>query len=455
MMRTQPNVTIVGAGLAGSFMAILLGQRGFNVDIYERRDDLRTPQAVARGPSMNLGLSRRGIAALAELGLIDEVMQQAIPMHGRMIHAADGTCTFQPYGGTSDQAIYAVRRNDINALLVNAAERCPNVRFHFQQRCIDLDKARGVLKFQDEQTQQQQRVTADLIIGADGVFSTVRQLMQRGERANYQQRFLDWGWKEVTIPPGPNGSFLLEKHAFHLWPRGSGMIFAHPNPDGSFCCSLVLPFQGEPSFASLQTEAEVLAFFTSQFNDIVRLTPSLTADFCQKRIVPLVSTHVDPWYYKDRVVLLGDACHGVYPFYAQGMNAAFEGCIALGQCLDHHRGRWELAFAEYQRQRKPNTDALAEMSEQNFVELRDRVRSPLVRGRKQLDLLLNRVFAKAWMPLHGMVTHTTMPYAEALRRSRRQDRRLKQIGLVTTLLALLPFGRALLRRLYSGADQPV
>jgi len=207
------------------------------------------------------------------------------------------------------------------------------------------------------------------------------------------------------------------------------MIFAHPNLDGCFCCSCLLPFEGDPSFASLQTEAAVRAFFQTLFADIVPLTDTLVADFLRNPIIPLISIRTLPWYYKDRIVLIGDACHAVYPFYAQGMNAAFEDCLVLSQCLDRYKDCREAAFGEYQMLRKRNTDALAEMSQANFLELRDKVRSPLLRLRKKLDAILSRLFPESWMPLHAMVTHTTMPYAEALNRSRRQDRILMGLGM--------------------------
>lgn len=435
---TQPTVSIVGAGLAGAFMAVYLGQRGFKVHVYERRADMRSGAAGA-GPSMNLGLSRRGIQALTEIGLIDAAMRMVIPMTGRMIHAVDGSRTFQPYGKDDRQAIYAIKRNDLNIALMNCAESMPDVRFSFEKRCIRIDKESGTAHFHDERTGEQLCARSDIIIGADGVFSTLRQQMQRGERANYQQEFLDWGWKELTIPPGPGGTFRFEKNVFHLWPRGNCMIFAHPNRDGAFCCSCLLPFQGDPSFASLETEADVLAFFQALFGDIVPLTPNLVGDFLRNPIVPLVSIRTDPWYYKDRVVLVGDACHAVYPFYAQGMNAAFEDCLALGECMDRHPGDREAAFLEYQTLRKRNTDALAEMSRQNFVELRDKVRSPLLRTRKKLDVVLSKLFPRTWMPLHAMVTHTTIPYAEALERSKEQDSILKWLGVGLALLSIVPF----------------
>jgi kynurenine 3-monooxygenase len=442
----RPTIAIIGAGLAGAYMALYLGQRGYNVQVYERRADPRNPMSASSGPSMNLGLSQRGIRGLTDVGLIDEVMQQAIPMRGRMVHAIHGTRTFQSYGKDQRQVIYAIKRNNLNKTLISAAERLPQVRFHFSQRCVRIDKQARTVQFHDEQTEQQTDITADIIIGADGVFSTVRQQMQRGERANYQQEFLDWGWKELTIPPSPSGESVLEQNVFHLWPRGSCMIFAHPNLDGRFCCSCLLPFEGQPSFASLQTEAAVSAFFAELFSDIVPLTPNLVADFMRNPIIPLISVHTSPWHYQDWIVLLGDAAHAVYPFYAQGMNAAFEDCLTLGACLERHPGQWASAFAEYQTLRKQNTDALAALSEENFLELRDRVRSPLVRVHKRVDWALSRLFPQTWAPLHAMISHTTIPYSKVLQHARRQNRALAGLGLSALASAIWLVGRTIRRR---------
>lgn len=436
--KTLPNVVIVGAGLAGTFLAILLGQRGFDVTVYDRRSPYRRDTAGG-GPSMNLGLSKRGITALTAIGLIDQIMAMTIPMRGRMIHTLDGKRKFQPYGKDDSQAIYAIKRDNLNIALMDAGDALPNVRFFFDKRCVRLDKECGTISFHDEQTGEQLSVTADLIVGADGIFSTVRQQMQRGERADYLQEFLDWGWKELTIPPAPDGVCKLEQNMFHLWPRGNCMIFAHPNLDGNFCCSCLLPFRGAPSFASLNDHDSVQAFFQTTFSDIVPLAPTLVDDFLNNPIVPLMSIRTSQWYYKDRVVLIGDACHAVFPFYAQGMNAAFEDGLILSECLDRHPHDWRSAFAEYQALRKRNTDALADMSRENFLELRDKVRSPLFRARKTLDTALSKLFPQAWMPLHAIVTHTTIPYAEALARSRRQETLVKWMGVGAALLAIALF----------------
>jgi kynurenine 3-monooxygenase len=419
------RVSVVGAGLGGAMMAIYLARRGFDVDVFERRPDLRILDAP--GPSMNLGLSRRGIESLRRVGLAETVLAMGIPMTGRIIHDLDGR-TFQPYGRSGDQVIHALQRNDINRALLEALGACDNVRLHFETRCSGLDRDTGIARFLDNGGSETNE-TADVWVGADGLYSTIRQSMQRGLRADYQQEYLDWGWKELRIPPGPGGAFPLEKNAFHLWPRGGSLLFAHPNRDGSFTCSLVLPFQGEVSLESLLELEPVLDFFTRTYPDLVPLVPDLAEQFLKNPIVPLVSVRTSPWSYRDRVVLLGDAAHAVVPFYAQGMNAAFEDCALLDQCFELKPANRAAAFHDYERNRKRHTDALAEMSKQNFLVLRDRVRSPWLRARHKLDMALSRAVGDLWAPLHARITNTTIPYAVALELERRQDRIVKYAGI--------------------------
>jgi kynurenine 3-monooxygenase len=432
----QPSrAGVVGAGLGGTMMAIYLARRGHVVDVYERRPDPR--RAAVRGPSMNLGLSRRGIEALDRVGLAGEVLRLAIPMTGRVVHDQDSGTVYQPYGRSDREVIHAVKRNDINAVLLAAAEATGKVRFHFLHRCLHLDRELGTARFHDEASGEETTGNADFWVGADGLFSAVRQSVQRGQRADYQQEFLDWGWKELLIPPGPGGSFRLEKNAFHLWPRGRCMLFAHPNREGSFTCSVVLPLAGESSIESLADPMRVNAFFAATFPDLVPLVPDLAEQFLASPVVSLVTIRTAPWHHGERVVLLGDSAHAVVPFYAQGMNAAFEDCAVLDDCLARANGDRAAAFARYQTLRKPHTDALAEMSKQNFLELRDRVRSPWLRVRRRLDNGLNRCLGDRWAPLHARVTNTSIPYAEALRLQRRQDRVVLLTGLGLGLAALL------------------
>jgi kynurenine 3-monooxygenase len=258
--------------------------------------------------------------------------------------------------------------------------------------------------------------------------------MQHGERANYRQEFLAWGYKELRIPAGPGGTFAMEKNALHVWPRGDRMLLAIPNRDGSFTCTCILPFQGEDSFASLRSDVQVRSFMHAQFGDVASLMPTLIDDFTGHRTAEFVTIRTSPWHYKDRVVLIGDACHAVYPFYGQGMNAAFEDCSELNQCLGRHEEDWGAAFEAFYGLRKRNTDVLADLSRENFVELRDTVRSPILVTRKKVTAEIHRRFPKVCVPLYTLVTHTTMPYAEALARAQRQDRMLRWLGLDVVVL---------------------
>jgi kynurenine 3-monooxygenase len=436
MQREGPvkRVCVVGAGLGGSTMALYLARRGYQVTVYERRRDPRLEEISET--SMNLGLSRRGIESLRRVGLAEQALERVIPMRGRVIHDLKGGLTHQPYGNGGSEVINAIRRSEINSLLVRAAAALPQVSFSFQTRVLALDPSGPSVEARDELGRQEWRETFDFVVGADGLFSPVRQWMHRGERADYSQEFLDWGWKELTVPAGPGGVSRMERAAFHLWPRGGSLLFAHPNLDGSFTCSLVLPFQGPRSFATLAQPGAVSELFSSMFPDLLPLIPDLEEQFARRPIINLVTTRISPWYYRDKVVLLGDAAHAVVPFYAQGMNAAFEDCAVLDDCLGRHPEDREAAFAEYQAIRKPNTDELAEMSKQNFLELRDRVRSPWPRARKALDLFLHRLLGEGWMPLHARVTHTCVPYARAVEMTRRQTRILMSFGLAAAVALL-------------------
>jgi kynurenine 3-monooxygenase len=425
------RVCIVGAGLGGSMMALYLARRDDRVTVYERRRDPRLDEIS--DTSMNLGLSRRGIESLRRVGLAEQALELGIPMTGRVIHDLEGRLTHQPYGKGGAEVINAIRRGEINALLVRAAAALPQVTFSFQTRVRALDPSVPALEVRDEVSGAESRETFDFVIGADGIFSPVRQWIHRGERADYAQEFLDWGWKELTVPPGPGGTPRMERNAFHLWPRGGSLLFAHPNLNGSFTCSLVLPFQGPCSLATLAQPDAARELFSSLFPDLLPLIPDLEEQLARRPTINLATTRTSPWHFGDKVVLLGDAAHAVVPFYAQGMNAAFEDCAVLDECLARHPDDRGKAFAEYEAIRKPNTDALAEMSKQNFLELRDRVRSPWPRARKALDLSLHRLLGERWMPLHARVTHTCAPYARALELSRRQDRILGGIGVVVAL----------------------
>lgn len=413
-------VAIVGAGLAGALLACYFGRAGRSVEIHEKRPDPRRGPAE-RGRSINLALSVRGIHALREVGLADEVLADSVLMRGRMIHARDGSLTFQPYGKDDSEALHSVSRAGLNRLLVEAAARQPSVRLFFDHKCTGIDPHQCAVEFLDETTGAALRAEALAVVGADGAYSAVRAWMQKREGFNYRQDYLGHGYKELTIPAGPGGSYRMEKHALHIWPRGDFMMIALPNLDGSFTCTLFWPFEGPGSFAALQTGGEVLAFFREQFPDAVPLIPTLAGDFLANPTGSLVTIRCQPWHL-GRAVLVGDACHAVVPFLGQGMNAAFEDCTVLVRCLAEAGWVWEKAFARYQALRKEHADALADLCVENFVEMRDRVASPLFVLRKRLAVVLHALFPRWYLPLYTMIEFTRIPYADAVRRARRQAR---------------------------------
>ncbi len=422
MSESEPEtITVVGSGLAGALLACYLGGSGRRADLFDKRPDPRLGEGRGqRGRSINLALSTRGLHALAEVGLADEVVRQAVAMRGRMIHHADGSLAFQPYGKDDSEVLYSVSRGGLNRLLVEAAARHPTVRMAFEHRCthVDLDELRLDFACPGGSTVQ---VKASVVVGADGAFSPVRQAMQRRERFDYSQEYLEHGYKELTIPAGPGGAYPMEKHALHIWPRGHFMLIALPNLDGSFTCTLFLPYEGPGGFDRLKGEKEVVAFFQKEFPDALALMPTLAADFAGNPTGPLVTVRCRPWREGGRVVLVGDACHAVVPFLGQGMNAAFEDCSVLLECLQSYGSRAG-AFAEYERRRKPHLDALAQLCIDNFVEMRDKVGSPLFVWRKRLAVLLHKVLGRWYLPLYTMVEFTRVGYADAVKRARRQDR---------------------------------
>jgi kynurenine 3-monooxygenase len=423
---------LIGSGLAGGLLAAYLGRRGYEIDLYERRADPRAGNFVG-GRSINLALSTRGIHALQQLGIADEVLQHAIPMRGRMIHDKSGNLHFAPYDRDPNKYINSIGRAALNTTVIEAAQRYPNVRVMFNHQCtdVDLDSATAHLLnpplpgygAAGTSTTQPLNASGDAVIGVDGAFSAVRQSMQRRlDRFQYDESYLAHGYKELTIPPTPDGAWQMEKEALHIWPRKSFMMIALPNPDGSFTCTLFWEFKGPRSFESTKTDEEVCDFFRQEFPDAVPLMPALLDDFKNNPTGSLVTIRCAPWYYKDKVALVGDAAHAVVPFYGQGMNAAFEDCVVLDECLAEFPNDRERAFAGYFSRRKENADALANLAVENFIEMRDKTASRAFRAKKKLDHLLEGALPGMYLPLYTMVTFTRLPYAEAARRARLQDR---------------------------------
>ncbi len=417
----KQRFTLIGSGLAGGLLGAYLGRRGYDVDLYERRADPREGNIVG-GRSINLAVSTRGIHALEQLGIADEALRHAIPMRGRMIHDKSGDLHFAQYDVDPNKHINSIGRAALNTTVIEAAQRYPNVRVHFNHRCTEVDLDEATAHLLNTETNTTSAVRTDAVIGVDGAFSAVRQSMQRKiDNFQYDESYLAHGYKELTIPPAADGSWRMEKNALHIWPHKSFMMIALPNPDGSFTCTLFWEFEGPRSFATTKTDDEVRDFFWEEFPDAVPLMPTLLNDFRQNPTGSLVTIRCAPWYYKDKVALVGDAAHAVVPFYGQGMNAAFEDCVVLDECLAKFPNNRERAFAEYFSRRKENADALADLALENFIEMRDKTASKTFRTKKKLDHFLEAALPGIYLPLYTMVTFTRIPYAEAARRGRRQD----------------------------------
>ena len=419
MPSPSDTITLIGAGLTGPLLAISLIQRGFDVTIYERRPDMRRVQLSA-GRSINLAISVRGIHALREAGLWESMRGIIVPMKGRMMHSLTGELTFQPYGKDETEVINSISRADLNAALMNEAEK-RGVEIRFNERCLGFDLQSGTSRFRNEETGGETSVETSTIIAADGAFSAIRQAMLTFGHFNLSRQDLDYGYKELTIAAGPDTKHALEKHALHIWPRGSHMLIALPNIDGTFACILFLPFEGKVSFASLQSEAEFLKFFQANFADALPFMPQLRDNFRENPTGAMVTIKCSPWHVDAKSLLIGDAAHAIVPFFGQGMNCAFEDCTCLLELLDLHGADWAKVFPEFERSRKANTDAIADLALENFVEMRDRVGHPRFLFKKKVELALEAKYPHLFVPKYAMVTFHRIPYSVALSRGLIQD----------------------------------
>ncbi|SHJ35922.1 kynurenine 3-monooxygenase [Hymenobacter daecheongensis DSM 21074] len=415
----------MGAGLVGSLLSLYLARRGHEVTVYERRADPRKAGPV-EGRSINLALSDRGWRALEGVGVGDEIRRVAIPMYRRVMHDAHGNLSFQPYG-QDQQAIYSVSRAGLNRTLLDLAEANPRIQLRFDQQCLGVDLRERTLALRDAGTGEQHTQPFRRLFGTDGAYSAVRAALQRTDRFNYSQSYLEYGYKELNIEAGPGGEWRLEKNALHIWPRGQYMMIALPNLDGSFNCTLFFPYEGLHSFAALQTPAQVQAFFEEVFPDVVPLMPELQQEFFQNPVGSLVTVRCFPWAFDDDVVLLGDASHAIVPFYGQGMNAGFEDCTVLNELLEQHGPDWAVIFDQFQRQRKPNADAMAELAVYNFEEMRDRVADPRFLLQKKIESKLSAQYPGQWLSLYSQVTFSHTPYAEAWQNGQRQEQIMRRL----------------------------
>lgn len=417
------KVTILGAGLVGSVLAILLRKRGYEVTIFERRSDLRTA-TIGAGRSINLAMSTRGWKALELAGLRADIEEIAIPMPGRYLHQEDGSSAFQAYG-KNGEAIYSVSRGDLNKKLMDLAE-ANGAKIYFNQTCTKVDVADNVISLKDEQGNAQD-IRCDLLFGADGAFSALRTSLSYIDRTNFSQFYINSGYKELNIPAGENGTWKIEKNALHIWPRHNYMMIGLPNTDGSFTITLFFPFEGNPSFDSVKTKEEIETFFKTQFPDAVPLMPTLMDDYEHNPVSSLVTTKIYPWAFQDKSCLIGDAAHAIVPFYGQGMNAGFEDCSVLDALMDEHGEDWGVILDKFQHARKPNADAVAELALNNFIEMRDKVADPKFLERKKIEKDLGTRFAGRFNSVYEMVSFTHTPYAFAWAAMGAQDWLLGEI----------------------------
>jgi kynurenine 3-monooxygenase len=436
------TVAIAGAGLAGCLAASFLARRGYAVDLYERRPDPRDGK-VERGRSINLALSERGLDALRRIGLDQQVMAEALPMKGRMIHPIAGKQQFQQYSLDGDRAINSISRGALNNALLEAALAQENVRVFFERRLTGLEVASGRMSFADGSTAR-----ADVVLGADGAGSGVRGQLLKAGLLRESLDFLDYGYKELTIP-ARDGDWALDPGALHIWPRGSSMMIALPNPDRSFTCTLFWPNGGTSSFASLTSPAAILKHFERDYPDVPPIAPTLVEDYQHNPVGMLGTVRCDPWQAGGKVCLIGDAAHAIVPFYGQGANCAFEDVVELDRCLDETRGEagddWGRALPLFQLRRQANAEAIAQMALENFVEMRDKVASPAFQARKNLEHVLERALPGRYVSRYELVSFSTTPYAEVQRRVRTQQRVLAAVLGAAVLAAGVAAG-ALIRR---------
>lgn len=423
-MTEQKKAIVVGAGLVGSLWAVFLARRGYQVKVFERRADMRAA-GYTGGRSINLAMSERGWKAVEQAGIREKIERVAIAMPGRMMHAVSGELTYQPYG-KEGEAIYSVSRGGLNLELLNIADSFPNVEFFFEHRCTEVDLDRPFITFEDMRTGDLRTEESPLIFGTDGAFSAVRYALQRTDRFNYNQKYLEHGYKELTIPPLPDGGHRMDANALHIWPRGNFMLIALPNADGSFTCTLFLPFEGEVAFERLRTDDEVLHFFQNYFPDVLPLTPTLLEDFHRNPTSSLVTVQCSPWQWQQRILLLGDAAHAIVPFYGQGMNAGFEDCTILSALHDELGGDWSQVIPRFARERVRDGNAIAELALRNFVEMRDLVADPRFLLRKKIAAHLHAKYPD-FLPVYSMVTFSNTPYHIALREDDHQNALFRHI----------------------------
>jgi kynurenine 3-monooxygenase len=424
-MSKKDNIIIIGAGLCGSLLALRLAQRGYKVDIFESRPDLRSTD-ISAGRSINLALSDRGFKALRLAGVEEKAREVCIPMYGRLVHDTEGNTFASNYSGRKGECINSISRGDLNGILLTEAETHKNVNIHFNKKCTSIDIENTIAHFKDYKTEEEFSIDAEIIFGTDGAGSILRKsyYLERKFLFSYSQNYLTHGYKELEIPADANGNHQISKDHLHIWPRGDYMLIALPNLGGSFTVTLFLSYNdGEYNFNNLTTEDKITEFFESQFPDALKLIPSIKDEFLNNPTGPLGTVKCSPWSYKNNTLLMGDAAHAVVPFYGQGMNASFEDVTVFDAILDKHEGDWESIFKTFEKERKQDTDAIADLAIDNYYEMRDHVSNPLFKQKRMIEMDLESNFPKDYSSKYSMVTfNEDIPYLEAMKRGRAQDK---------------------------------
>jgi kynurenine 3-monooxygenase len=426
-MNKKDKVLIIGAGLCGSLLALRLAQRGFKVEVYESRPDLRTTD-ISAGRSINLALSDRGLKALRLCGMEEKAREICIPMFGRLMHDTEGNTFSSNYSGRENEFINSISRGNLNAILLDAAEEHENVNIHFNIKCENIDIENTIAHFKGYHTKESFSVHADVIFGADGAGSSLRKsyISERKFLFSYSQEYLNHGYKELEIPADTSGNHQISKEHLHIWPRGDFMLIALPNMDGSFTVTLFLSYdEGEFNFDNLTTEEKITEFFEKEFPDALALIPNIKEEFINNPTGPLGTVKCSPWSYLNKTLLIGDSSHAIVPFYGQGMNASFEDVFVLDEVLNQDLGDWESVFKVYQKTRKKDTDAIADLAIDNFHEMKNHVANPLFKEKRKIEMDLEKAFPTEYFSKYSLVTFNEhIGYNEAMNRGRAQDKAL-------------------------------
>lgn len=413
------KIGIVGAGLVGSLQAILMAKKGYEVHLFERREDLRKAPVI-EGRSINLAISDRGWRAVEIAGVREKIEEIAIPMYGRCMHALDGTLTHQPYG-KEGQAIYSVSRGELNRVLLNHACEFENVHFHYHKKCDDINLETNTLYFTDTQTGEKEEHQVTRVFATDGAYSAVRVRMQKSAIFDYSQTYLEHGYKELFIPANEDGSHKIDKNYLHIWPRGKFMLIALANLSGSYTCTLFFPLKGEESFETINTAEKARTFFEKTFPDALEMMPELENYYTTNPVSPLMMVRCSPWNYKDKSVLIGDSAHAMVPFYGQGMNCGFEDCAVFYKMLEEADGNWEGLLERFAEVRQPDGKAIIDLSLDNYIEMRHKTGDPEFLLQKKIEGKFSELYPDLWMPLYSQVTFSDTPYHIAYANGKKQD----------------------------------